>query len=812
MRGLAAGAIVPYACAPQTAGAAGNVPGAGGAVGNAALSHRSAIKAIKAAPDARAWLTEAGREGEFIFRAGDYAALIAADPAEGLYLKADGIAPTAGAWVRTNPEMLVLPEWFGATGNAKRYSETTGKWEPNDRADNDTLAVRAALQWARRGHTMKLSRWYGIYPSTGGTQVDLTDCRAVADGMILPLQTYVVKASGGGSIIYDGKTYTDGQTFTGKTWQMGLVRNGTATVHERLQVGALLDLRTATADSNYRRYVGIDCAENAGLLLCQPGCAIAVLGSFPNGSMAFNSRIGLNVEALPTLDGSETMGFYLSALTFRGETSATVSGCNIGGVFSECWNMSLPRLNYNGAGIGYVGFVLNNANSTNIGHIFTHFTKVAGFVRFVSPHGARVGDTVVVGFNGVSEFTGVVTNIDNAKQLTCDRWVRSATTRLSAWTASVNGAAAVPVVGGKSTYGIGLLATGSEGLDVYCDFQSGGGYGLLYVTDGQQGNSSLSLRGHIEGPSNPVRVTRSASLAGTEALSSFRCDLSMISGRGGNGSDFGEYCGVDLDHVASGIVGTGEYHSREYIVAAGHAVLWAPTTTYARNDVVLLPWGVYQCTRAGTSVVAQARGPIGAGSGIVDGTAVWEFIRYPGHTVRVRDTCQNIKFEPAVHNTNADYALPLDLQNPQDRPVQDYHFLADAAAIKLISLVGSRGTGVITARLPAKIPTLPNERRPIATCKLRIRFDCSDTAGRGRREASTGDAQWCGFRFMTAEQAVSNNVITRITSVEAAQSGGMIDRYVEVPVSQYRDIQYQWQTAGAGWNVKAEVYLIGMGY
>lgn len=778
-----------------------------------ALPSRTGIKALKATPDARAWLTEAGREGEFIFRAGDYTGLIAADPAEGLYLKADGIAPSAGAWVRTNPEMLALPEWFGATGNGKTYNETTGKWDPNAGADNDTLAVQAALQWARRGHTMKLSRWYGIYPSASGTRVDLTDCRAVADGMILPIQTYVVKASGGGSITYDGKAYSDGQAFTGKTWQMGFARSGDAAVYERLQVGALLDLRKATADSNYRRYVGIDCAENAGLMLCQPGCAIAVLGSFPSGSMAFNSQIELNVEALPSLEGSETMGFYLSALTFRGETSATVSGCNIGGVFSECWNMSLPRLNYNGAGIGYVGFVLNNANSMNIGHVFTHFTRVAGFVRFVSAHGARVGDRVVASFNAVSEFSGVVTNVDNAKQLSCDEWVRSATTGLKAWTASVNGAAAVPVVGGKSTYGIGMIACGSEGLDVYCDFQSGGGYGLLYVTDSEKGNASLSLRGHIEGPSNPVRVQRSASLAGGEALSSFRCDLSMISGRGGNGSDFGEICGIELDHVSAGVIGTGEYHSREYIVTAGHAVQWAPATAYARNDVVLLPWGVYQCTRAGTSVAAQARGPIGTGSGIVDGTAVWEFIRYTGQTVRVRDTCQNIKLEPAIHNANADYATPLDLQNPQDRPVHDYHFLADSAALKLISLPGAgRGTALATVAIPRTIRALPKERRPVATCKLRVRFDCSDPTGRGRPEAATGDAQWCGFRFLTAEQDASNNLIIRITSAEAAQSGGMIDRYVEVPVSQYRDFQYQWESAGKGWNVNADVYLIGMGY
>lgn len=73
---------------------------------------RAAVKALTATAGARTYLTEAGREGEFIFRAGDFAARIAADTAEGVYLKADSVAASAGAWVRQH-EGVFQASWFG---------------------------------------------------------------------------------------------------------------------------------------------------------------------------------------------------------------------------------------------------------------------------------------------------------------------------------------------------------------------------------------------------------------------------------------------------------------------------------------------------------------------------------------------------------------------------------------------------------------------------------------------------------------------------------------------------------------------------
>ena len=58
------------------------------------------------------FLTEAGREGYFVFRSGDYSARVTADTAEGIYLASVGVASTAGAWVRVH-DSQINATWFG---------------------------------------------------------------------------------------------------------------------------------------------------------------------------------------------------------------------------------------------------------------------------------------------------------------------------------------------------------------------------------------------------------------------------------------------------------------------------------------------------------------------------------------------------------------------------------------------------------------------------------------------------------------------------------------------------------------------------
>lgn len=86
----------------------------GGSSGSSSLATRTALKALTATAGLTVLLTEAGREGTFIFKNGDYAANIAADTAEGIYIKANAIAANVGAWVRIY-DGPVLITWFGAS-------------------------------------------------------------------------------------------------------------------------------------------------------------------------------------------------------------------------------------------------------------------------------------------------------------------------------------------------------------------------------------------------------------------------------------------------------------------------------------------------------------------------------------------------------------------------------------------------------------------------------------------------------------------------------------------------------------------------
>lgn len=67
--------------------------------------------------DGQVYLTEVGRSGMFLWRAGDYSTHIAADTNNGVYVKADSTAATVGAWVREFDFQDYQSKWFGAVAD-----------------------------------------------------------------------------------------------------------------------------------------------------------------------------------------------------------------------------------------------------------------------------------------------------------------------------------------------------------------------------------------------------------------------------------------------------------------------------------------------------------------------------------------------------------------------------------------------------------------------------------------------------------------------------------------------------------------------
>lgn len=81
------------------------------------VATRTALKALDTTKDTVAILTESGREGIFKWTSDNFSTHITTDTLEGIYVEADNIDATDGAWVRVHDNNF-LPEWFGGTTSA----------------------------------------------------------------------------------------------------------------------------------------------------------------------------------------------------------------------------------------------------------------------------------------------------------------------------------------------------------------------------------------------------------------------------------------------------------------------------------------------------------------------------------------------------------------------------------------------------------------------------------------------------------------------------------------------------------------------
>ena len=81
------------------------------------VSNIASLKALDTTKDIIAYLLENDRQGAFKWTVGDFSAQIADDTLEGVYIKANAIAATAGAWVRVF-DGPVMARWWGTGQSA----------------------------------------------------------------------------------------------------------------------------------------------------------------------------------------------------------------------------------------------------------------------------------------------------------------------------------------------------------------------------------------------------------------------------------------------------------------------------------------------------------------------------------------------------------------------------------------------------------------------------------------------------------------------------------------------------------------------
>lgn len=81
------------------------------------VATRTALKALDTTQVTQTVLTESGRTGLFVFVAGNFTTAIATDTNEGVYIKANAIASSSGAWVRQFDFQNFQALWFGAVND-----------------------------------------------------------------------------------------------------------------------------------------------------------------------------------------------------------------------------------------------------------------------------------------------------------------------------------------------------------------------------------------------------------------------------------------------------------------------------------------------------------------------------------------------------------------------------------------------------------------------------------------------------------------------------------------------------------------------
>jgi hypothetical protein len=88
------------------------------------VATRTALKEVDTTRVTSVYLKEAGRAGVFKWTLGDFSTHIGTDTAEGIYIKANAIAATSGAWIRQY-DGEVHVEWFGAIAGLQKSNAPT---------------------------------------------------------------------------------------------------------------------------------------------------------------------------------------------------------------------------------------------------------------------------------------------------------------------------------------------------------------------------------------------------------------------------------------------------------------------------------------------------------------------------------------------------------------------------------------------------------------------------------------------------------------------------------------------------------------
>ncbi|RVH87734.1 hypothetical protein CN204_04165 [Sinorhizobium meliloti] len=206
------------------------------------VANRTELKAADTSKLSLLYLKEAGREGVFKWTTGNFSTEIAADTLEGVYVKANAIVASAGAWVRQHDGELPV-EWFGAAYNGS-----------DDSAAIETAAAVSLLSGS--SIRLTLGRTYTVSTLTLPGGLSVVGCGALRhDGTTVAGDVISIGANSNiENLIYSTPTHGNGM------WD---VRIGTGTRIAYLETIADAQAQGETvATTGDNVWIGFHRAEN----------------------------------------------------------------------------------------------------------------------------------------------------------------------------------------------------------------------------------------------------------------------------------------------------------------------------------------------------------------------------------------------------------------------------------------------------------------------------------------------------------------------------------------------------------------------
>ncbi|TPM37057.1 hypothetical protein [Mesorhizobium sp. B2-3-2] len=201
------------------------------------VADRAALKALSTSTKKIAIIyAEGGRNGAFVWTVGDYSTQVAADTAEGIYIKATAIAATAGAWVRLYSGNANA-SWFGTGQSAIEAAHSV----VDDIEIDRPFAIAATATWPNG----KRYKFTGLGKLAVATAVTLTIRGAVR------APTWANLPSSGPNKIFDctGTGKVLGVRRVHPEW-WGAVKNGSIPDHAAFQAAQNCIEASATSDGD----------------------------------------------------------------------------------------------------------------------------------------------------------------------------------------------------------------------------------------------------------------------------------------------------------------------------------------------------------------------------------------------------------------------------------------------------------------------------------------------------------------------------------------------------------------------------------